>query len=82
MMGVVKDIGMASIQQALCMGCSQSFPIHSSHKITTSARNQRFDINVRSVWGQMSSGGGAAKLNETAATIGMHWHRRKHLQCD
>jgi hypothetical protein len=32
---------------------------------------ERYDINVRAVWGQMSSGGGAAKLNETAATLGM-----------
>lgn len=30
-----------------------------------------FDINVRSIWGTVSSGGGSAQLNETLAAMDM-----------
>ena len=62
-----RTYGIACHLISRCLGCRTTF------KFCTSPRMEefpRYDINVRAVWGQMATGGGAAKLNETMATMG------------
>ena len=58
LIGEVKRLGLASVIAAVCLGCNKTFTFDTSSKIECSNSNNRFDINVRSVWGQMSTGGG------------------------
>jgi hypothetical protein len=64
--GVIQDIGLA-----VCNGCQQTSRVHSSPKLATSSGSQRYEVDVRGVWSQMSYGGGADKLNEQMATMGI-----------
>jgi hypothetical protein len=50
--------GLAAVILAKCSGCGHHFRINSSPKIQTNASHQRYDINVRGVWGTMATGGG------------------------
>jgi hypothetical protein len=65
----VRRMGLASVLLAQCQGCSLTFRLDTSKKVRTSTGNQRFEVNVRAVWGSMSTGGGASKLNEGMATM-------------
>ncbi len=71
LVGEVKNLGLASIIQSECKGCSKVFRFTTSPKVTMPDGNKRFEINVRAVWGQMGSGGGSTRLNEESATNGM-----------
>ena len=61
--------GLFSILWAKCHGCEKKFPLKTSPSIKTD--DKIFDINVRAVWGAMTSGGGAASLNEVLGTLNM-----------
>ena len=67
LLGEVWSMGLASVIAARCKGCGMSFELKSPRM----GKNHRFEINVRAVWGQMVTGGGAAKLGEQCATMGM-----------
>ena len=66
-LGEVWTSGLASIIACRCRGCGSTFEIKSPRM----RNDKRFEINVRGVWAQMVTGGGASKLNEQAATMGM-----------
>ncbi len=70
LLGEVQQQGLASILHSTCNGCGEVFSICTSPKMHTPDGN-RFEVNVRAVWSQMSTGGGASKLNEQTATLGM-----------
>ena len=57
--------GLFSVIVAVCEGCGTKFDIKTSHKLN----NGLYDINVRAVWGAMSSGVGATDLNEQLGTM-------------
>ncbi len=70
LLGEVQQQGMASFLHSKCNGCGKTFSFCTSPKVKT-PEGDRFEINVRAVWAQMSTGGGSAKLNEQTATMGM-----------
>ncbi len=70
LLGEVKQQGLASFLHSQCNGCGERFSICTSPKLHT-PEGDHFEINVRAVWSQMSTGGGSAKLNEQMATLGM-----------
>ena len=64
--------GLASVLEVGCDSCENTSLIETSQKIEGSAEiNQRYSINVGTVWGQMATGhgGGHKPLNETMAAI-------------
>ena len=64
-----KSLGLACILHSKCIGCNLHFKFNTSPLITFNT-TKRHEINVRAVWGQMATGGGAATLNEVMATMG------------
>ncbi len=70
LLGEVQQQGMASFLHSTCNGCGETFSFCTSPKVHT-PEGDHFEINVRAVWSQMSTGGGCSKLNEQAATLGM-----------
>ncbi len=70
LLGEVQRLGLASILRSTCLGCGKWFSFCTSPKVQGKGK-ERFEINLRAVWAQMSTGGGSARLNETAATLGM-----------
>ena len=67
LVGEVRHQGLASIIGARCKGCNKTFELKSPQMRT----DKRFEINVRAVWGQMVTGGGASHLAEQCASMGM-----------
>ena len=57
--------GLFSVLMANCQGCSKQFPLNTSPK----QDNGTHDINIRAVWGTVSSGGGPSDLNEMLSTM-------------
>jgi hypothetical protein len=60
--------GLASVIAAKCNGCNKTFELKSPRM----RHDKRFEINVRAVWAQMVTGGGASRLSEQCSTMGMH----------
>jgi hypothetical protein len=67
---VTKNQGLANFLSSICMGCHKTFQFCTSPMLST-PNGQHYEINVRGVWGTMSSGGGAAQLSEIMATMGV-----------
>ena len=63
--------GLASIIIVKCMGCNEIVKLESSAKIAGPKGIKRWECNVAAVWGQMATGGGYSKLNETMTTLGV-----------
>ncbi len=70
LLGEVQRLGLASILRSTCLGCGKWFSFCTSPKVKGKGK-ERFEINLRAVWAEMSTGGGSARLNETTATLGM-----------
>ena len=60
--------GLASFLEAKCLGCGVIFPLTSSPKVQCK-ESERFEVNVRAVWGQMSTGGGGAHLARASRNL-------------
>ena len=66
----VRREGLASVLLVECEKCSKGFYIESSTKVKGSgSKKTRYAVNVGAVLGQMATGGGHSKLNETAAAL-------------
>ena len=63
--------GLASILTTHCEGCHAEFPFPTSVKVKGMTGGQYWEINLAAVWGQMSTGGGHAPLEETMAVLGV-----------
>ena len=63
----INGCGLFSISMALCQGCKKQFPLNNSNI----QENGVYDINLRAVWGTVSSGGGCSNLNEMLGTMNM-----------
>jgi hypothetical protein len=68
LIGEVWHQGLASIVAAKCKGCGKTFELKSPRM----RKDRRFEVNVRAVWSQMVTGGGASRLSEQCATMGMN----------
>ena len=64
--------GLASILLVDCDKCSKEFYMESSTKVKGSgSKKTRYAVNIGAVLGQMATGGGHSKLNETAAALNL-----------
>ena len=70
LLGEVKRQGLYSVVAAECQGCHKVFHLGGSSKLPVN-ESFHYDINVRAVWGEMSTGGGVSHLNESLATMGI-----------
>ena len=57
--------GLFSVLLIVCQGCLAHFP----NKTSVKQNNELYDINVRAVWGSISSGGGSSDLNDLLGTM-------------
>ena len=71
--------GLASIISVKCMGCNEIVKLESSAKIVGPKGIKRWECNVAAVWGQIATGGGYSKLNETMATLGVPCMSQKNF---
>jgi len=63
-----KRNGFASRLKLSCCGCGQQFLMETSSRLPGSST---YDINLRTVWGSMVTGGGLSSTNEMLATMGI-----------
>ena len=63
--------GLASVLLAECQMCRKQFRLCTSDTVICDNGDNRFDINVRAVWGEMVTGGGCTSLNERMGTLGV-----------
>ncbi len=61
--------GLASTLYLACLKCGEEFTLQSSSRVRSECIGRRWTVNVGAVWGQMATRGGAARLNETMATM-------------
>ncbi|CAG2230579.1 unnamed protein product [Mytilus edulis] len=66
----IKSYGIACILGIKCKGCNYIHTMNTSSRLQTSKdKINRFDVNVRAVWGSMVTGNGASHLNELLGTM-------------
>lgn len=63
--------GLASILSSQCSKCHFTIPFTTSDKVVGPKGVFRWEVNPGAVWGQMSTGGGYAKLKEMMSTLGV-----------
>ena len=66
-----KREGLASLFTIHCNGCSEDFTLATSVKVKGPSGHQYWENNLAAVWGQMSTGGGHATLQETMSVLGL-----------
>ena len=59
--------GLASVFLVQCEKCGEKFHLETSTK--AKGRGGRYTVNIGAVWGQISTGGGHANLNEAAVAL-------------
>ena len=79
--GELSHIGLAVVLLAKCSKCQVEFTINSSRRITNSTNcSKKWHINLAAVLGQMSSGGGNARLEHILTTMGIPSMRKELFQ--
>ena len=63
--------GMASIIAYQCCGCNEQISFATSTKIASPEGNKYWTCNLAAVWGQMATGGGFNKLEESMSIVGL-----------
>ena len=63
--------GLASILSWQCQECKQSFILESSDKVKGPRGYFQWECNLAAVWGEMTTGGGHSRLEETLSTLGV-----------
>lgn len=63
--------GLASILSSECSKCHFCLKLATSSKVKGPRGYSRWECNLGAVWGQMSTGGGYSKLNETMSVLGV-----------
>ena len=66
-----KQAGLASIISSRCSKCSFNIPLTTSHKVRGPTGISRWEAKLAAVWGQMMTGRGHSKLQETMSTLGV-----------
>lgn len=68
----VRREGLASVLLVECDKCNNKFYLESSTKVLgNGSKNTRYAVNIGAVLGQMATGGGHSRLNETAAALNL-----------
>ena len=62
---------MASIIAYQCCGCNEQISFATSIKVTSPEDNKYLSCNLATVWGQMATGGGFNKLEESMSVLGL-----------
>ena len=70
-------VGLATVISARCTNCHHEFKINSSTYTTTSTGAKKWHINIAAVLGQMSTGGGNARLEKVLTTMGVPGMRKQ-----
>ncbi len=66
-----KRAGLASILSCSCSKCDFSIPLNTSKKVLGPKGKMRWEVNLAAVWGQISTGGGFARLHESMGILGV-----------
>ena len=74
-----KRDGLASIISTRCSQCDHSILLETSHKVKGPRGYRRWECNLAAVWGQMSTGGGHSKLQETMGVLGVPVMSARHF---
>ena len=68
--GETRD-GLASVLSTCCSTCGEVIQLETSDKVQGPRGYRRWECNLAAVWGQMSTGGGHAQLQETMSVLGV-----------
>jgi len=63
--------GLASTLTTHCSNCNEEFTLHTSSKVKGLTGKPYWESNVAATWGQMSTGGGHSRLEESMAVLGV-----------
>ena len=63
--------GLASIISWQCQKCKQALVLESSTKVKGPRGKSQWECNLAAVWGEMATGGGHSRLEETMSTLGV-----------
>ena len=74
-----KRDGLASILSTRCTQCDHSIVLQTSRKVRGPRGYCRWECNLAAVWGQMSTGGGHSKLQETMGVLGVPVMHARHF---
>lgn len=74
-----KRDALASIISTRCSQCDHSILLETSRKVKGPQSYRRWECNLAAVWGQMSTGGGHSKLQETIGVLGVPVMSARHF---
>ena len=63
--------GLASTLTTHCYNCNEEFTLHTSSKVKGLTGKPYWEANIAATWGQMSTGGGHSRLEESMAVLGV-----------
>lgn len=63
--------GLATILKGHCSTCNYTIKLESSPKVKGPRGYAQWECNIAAVWGQMSTGGGHSRLEESLAVMGV-----------
>ena len=63
--------GLASTLTTHCSNCNEELTFHTSSKVKDLTGKPYWEANVAATWGQMSTGGGHSRLEESMAVLGV-----------
>ena len=66
-----KRDGLSSIISTRCSVCTHTIILETSKKVKGPRGYSRWECNLAAIWGQMCTGGGHSKLQETMAVLGV-----------
>jgi len=66
-----KKAGLASILSCCCSKCDFSIALNTSKKVQGPKGKMRWEVNLAAAWGQISTGGGFARLHESMGVLGI-----------
>ena len=69
--------GLESIIAYQCCGCGQRISFCTSPKVTSPEGKKCWSCNLATIWGQMATGGGFNKLEESMSVLGVPVMSRK-----
>lgn len=74
-----KRDGLAAIILSRCSKCNYTILLETSRKVKGPRGYSRWESNLAAVWGQMSTGGGHSKLQETMGVLGIPVMSARHF---
>ena len=76
-----KRSGLASVFTSQCQGCGDVIKLETSEKVDGPAGHKRWESNLAAVWGQMSTGGGHSRLEESMGVLGVPVMSKQSFIC-